>query len=217
MNNLVVTFSVIFCFSLVAGQQINANEKTENATEAKSVANIYAVSPQASDNTIDGNDGFTVDLVLGVKGLRGLTGGAFGIQFYSPDNSIPHLSHVDFNPTGNNRSIEFTDAWKGKLDAINLVNNDQPYGFDGNLPDSVYFTFAGFNGIAPDSGPKTMIRFHLNTQFLTGEGIQTLCVDSIGHGAEDGMDWLFPKGITATFNGPYCWQVVADGETGQGE
>jgi len=153
MKYLLVCLLVVFYFSLAAGQQIDSNEETRNTSEAKSVVSIYAASPQAFENAIDGNHEFTVDLVLEVEGMRELTGGAFGVQFYSPDNSIPHLSHVDFNPTGNYSSIEFADIWADKFNAVNLVNNDQPYGFDGNLPDSVYFTFAGFTGIAPGSEP----------------------------------------------------------------
>lgn len=106
MKSLISGIVALICFSLANGQQIDGNAYPENATEAQSVVSIHAVSPQASENTINGNDEFTVDLVLEVKGRRELTGGAFGIQFYSPDNSIPHLSHVDFNPTENNRSIE---------------------------------------------------------------------------------------------------------------
>jgi len=154
MKCLIVLFAFVIFASLAAGQQIDGSEEIGNTSEAQSVVSIYAVSPQAFENAIDGNSEFTVDLVLEVEGMRELTGGAFGIQFYSPDNSIPHLSHVDFIPTGNYGSIEFADIWADKFNAVNLVNNNQPYGFDGNLPDSVYFTFAGFTGIAPGSEPQ---------------------------------------------------------------
>ncbi|GEM_PF-2263709 len=187
----------VLAFAFTVSAQTTKNPFTEPAT-----LGFKAVSEQAKDGTIMGKDGFTIDILMNYDGKVDLTGGSFGIQLTSPDKSIKKIIHTPVDTAAAYyKSVQFMDVWKKGFDALNMINIDEPYGFNGDLPDSAYFIFAGITGIKTGLGEIPVIRFNLQA-----EGPGKLCVDSIGKASSD-FDWLFPANITATFKGPYCWDL----------
>ncbi len=179
---------------------VSAQEKAKEVTTPS--LSFKAVSPQAEKGIIPARDTFSVDLVLDYNGPKELTGGSFGIQFYSPDKSIKTvvLPVVD-TAVKSYGNIEYLNGWKKAFDALNMINLEKPFGYDGNLPDSTYFVFAGIKGYASGQGPQSVIRFN-----MIADGSGKLCVDSVGKAGAD-LEWLFPDGFQVTFGGPYCWEI----------
>lgn len=164
--------------------------------------NFSAASPQAEKGVIAANQNFTVDLILDYKGAKEMTGGTFGVSFYSPDNSIKKVSHVPVDTTAKLfKSIQYLNGWDNAFKILNMINLDSLRGFDGNLPDTTYFIFAGLEGIPSMEQALPMIRYNLKV-----EGSGKLCIDSVGQATKD-LDWLFPDYFEVSFGGPYCWEI----------
>jgi hypothetical protein len=197
------TFALLVMLILIMAVAVTAQEAQEKTKEITSpIVSFMAVSPQAKDGVIPAKDSFTVDLVLNYSGPKDLTGGSFGVQFYSPDKSLKSVVLRTVDTTAKEYgNIEFIDGWKKAFDALNMINLDKPFGYNGVLPDSTYFVFAGIKGYATGQGPQAVIRFNLKA-----EGPGKLCVDSVGRAGDD-LEWLFPEGYQVSFEGPYCWEI----------
>jgi len=193
-----LALSILLIFLAAVG--VTAQEKTKEAVPM--ALSIKAVSPQAEKGIIPAKDTFSVDLVMDYNGPKDLSGGSFGIQFFSPDKSLKSVTLRQVDTAGGDyANIEYLNGWNDSFNAFNSINLDEQLGYDGKLPDSTYFIFAGIKGYTSGQGPKTVIRFNFKA-----DGSGKLCVDSVGKATGD-LDWLFPAGINVTFGGPYCWEL----------
>lgn len=193
-----LALSIMLVFAAAVG--VTAQEKAKEAVPM--ALSIKAVSPQAEKGVIAAKDSFSVDLVMDYSGPQDLSGGSFGIQFFSPDKSLKSVTLRPVDTAGGDyANIEYLNGWNDMFSAFNSINLEEQLGYDGKLPDSTYFIFAGIKGLPSRQGPKTMIRFNFKA-----DGSGKLCVDSVGKTSGD-LDWLFPANVNVTFGGPYCWEL----------
>jgi len=162
---------------------------------------VTAESPQAQGGEILVETIFTVDILIENISENDYCGGAFSFIFYSPDLSIAVCPHIDVQGEGPTENIEYLNGWDGFFE---LVNEIYPFGYDGNLPDSINFQLLGTNCLVPGTPNQAYIRFSFRS-YETG----TFCIDSLDHPDPSGdYDWLFAPYFTPVFNGPYCWEIV---------
>ncbi len=119
-------------------------------------------------------------------------------SFYSPDASIQNVTHINVGGIGPTGNIEILNGFDGFW---NMFFQNNPWSYEGNLPDSINFT-----GIATAGWPFNLgEQLYLQFNFQSDEA-GTFCIDSIG-GRTPTFDWLLDP-PSPDFNGPYCWSVV---------
>jgi len=119
--------------------------------------------------------------------------------FYSPDESIANISHIDVGGFGASGNIEILNNFQSYFGMLWLISE---WSYDGSLPDSLNFTGIGSQstGWPYDLGELPYLRFNFQ-----GNEEGTFCIDSIG-GRSASYDWLlFPP--SPSFEGPYCWEI----------
>jgi len=177
---------------------------------------ISASSPEASGGEIAGGTPFTINIVWDYTQEVGsdnenyvLSGGSFGIVFYSPDGSIENVVHQDVGGDGPFNSITYSTLMTDEIDLFQL-NFDQDFGFNGSLPDTAFYVTAGFlGGIDPNLGPDNAFSYHMQVNNAVGAIFGELCVDSMAEGPTEDWDWLFtPQTGAVTFAGPFCWSIT---------
>jgi hypothetical protein len=206
----IINFTAVMLLGLCCLADDNSTGKVKETPykiAKNSSVTLRALSPQAEEATIPAGKPFTIDLLMAVKGNKTLSGASFGVQIYSPDNSIVNIDHRDTGAEYTFKSIVFSGEWSKAFNAISSINMKKHYGFDGSLPDSIYFIFAGFEGVPPNGEEKTYIKFNLAVDKFVKGSKGTLCVDSVGTGITNDFDWLFPREFEVTFGGPYCWKI----------
>jgi hypothetical protein len=164
---------------------------------------VRAESPDASDGIIQKSQPFAVDIWIDLIADSDLTGGGFSFRLYSPDQDISDITHIDIDGALSSGSVEYLNNFDSYYSV--LLKGDEN-GFDGNLPDSVNFSFLTFVGGLPAGNPDLpYIRFNLQ---IDTEG--TFCIDSCTHQSNTDWNWLFPSPYhPVSFNGPYCWEIMA--------
>ncbi len=140
-----------------------------------------------------------------------LLGGTFGFYIYSDDGTIATMT---LRPVTGGHSIfpcvTFSTAWTSAFSALNQVNFDGSVGdagFNGALPDTVFFNAISFVGFMPsESDPITL---HLQVDNAIGGTSGILCIDSSGQYINSDWDWLFDatqSGVVTVEN--KCWTIT---------
>jgi hypothetical protein len=173
---------------------------------------IKAVCPQAAADIIssDDADSFHIDIMMNLSGFESeLCGGSFAFEIYSPDNSIEQITHLAVTEGyTSTSSVEYLNGFETDIFNVATITYENGWGSDGskaanNLPDSVSFILAGYNGLSGILPDQEYIRFNLK---CSSSG--TICIDSISNSEIDTWDWLFEaKWDPVTFDGPYCWEI----------
>lgn len=195
-RNGIILIATLVIF-LVAGQTMGAGIV------------ITASSPDASGGIISGGSPFSVQINIDNDAGIDWCGGNMSYKFYSPDESITDITHIDVSgPDPVFKSIEYLNGFGSLMNLLiwTLDGTD----LNGTLPDIFAFTMAGMNCMQSADELKGYLKFNIQIDDGATGPEGTFCVDSIDavEGADGEWDWLFPdEFIPVTFNGPYCWTV----------
>ncbi|RKX18501.1 MAG: hypothetical protein DRP51_09065, partial [Candidatus Zixiibacteriota bacterium] len=188
MRSIWLTFG-LFCLVILTFGQANA------------VLEVKAISPEATGDaiTLAAADSFHVDIWMKVgDGDPDLTGGSMAFGFYSPDGSISNISHLTVSTAdGTLSSTKSVEMLNGFYPSLFFASIPLENSWDGSLPDTMTYAFAGLSGMTSSHPDQAYIRFN----FRAGnDGI--FCVEDVHAGGD--IDWLFDRPYTFT---PQCWTI----------
>jgi len=165
------------------------------------------ISPQVAPDTIGLGIPFYVDIYMNNNSDIVINGFSMPLVFFSPDQSVTMITHVDDGgegPYGNILTLNgFEQDGYFDWDEFYPINT---WSWDGNLPDTFCFQpITMTTGWPSGLGEQIYIRFYFE---IEEEGI--FCVDSLAP-SNPTYDWLFQE--LTVFNGPYCWDVYTCADT----